>query len=137
MSAGNESAEVIVLVDDDTPLRQQMSKVLSRHGYRVLEAANGREALQLMAATSSPIKAIVTDVVMPWLGGREFINEVRTSGRQIAIVCASGFAGESDELKNVDADVLLTKPFSPRQLLRSIEDAVASREAKRADVTPH
>lgn len=129
MSGGNESAEVVVLVDDDTPLRKVMSKVLARHGYHVLEAANGREALLLMAATPSPIKAIVTDVVMPWLGGREFINEVRTSGRQIPIVCASGFAGESEELKNVEADVVLTKPFSPRQLLQAIDDAVAARAA--------
>ena len=114
--------ECILVVEDEKDLRGMMERVLTRAGYLVLEAPDGREALQLITAAQAPIDLIVTDIVMPWMGGEELIEAVRKAGHRTPIICTSGLVSQATELTDVDSppDALLSKPFTPRQLLSAV-----------------
>ena len=74
-------AETVLLVEDEEGLRQLLKTVLEGAGYRVLEAGSGRQALDLSGAHSGPIDIIVSDVVMPGIGGRELVERIALASR--------------------------------------------------------
>lgn len=117
--------ECVLVVDDERDLRGMMERVLTRAGYQVLEAPDGREALQLITGAQASIDLIITDIVMPWMGGDELIAEVRKAGHRIPVICTSGFVSQVDELPEAMPDALLAKPFTPRQLVESVEAVLA------------
>jgi signal transduction histidine kinase/ligand-binding sensor domain-containing protein/AraC-like DNA-binding protein len=109
----------ILIVEDHAELRRFLSDNLS-DGYRILEASNGREGLELMEKSCPDL--IITDWIMPVMDGSEFIGKVREdkAGQTVPIILLTA----KDEMKdiqsglNVGADVVITKPFN-LQLLRS------------------
>jgi two-component system cell cycle sensor histidine kinase/response regulator CckA len=113
--------ECVLIVEDEHELRGMMERVLTHAGYQVLEAPDGREALQLITEVHAAIDVIITDIVMPWMGGEELIHEVRKAGHRIPIICTSGFVKSIYELPDSVPDALLSKPFTPRQLVASVE----------------
>jgi DNA-binding response OmpR family regulator len=113
--------ECVLVVEDEHELRGMMERVLTRAGYQVLEAPDGREALQLITEAHASIDLIITDIVMPWMGGEELILAVRKAGHGIPIICTSGFIKSVDELPDSAPDALLAKPFTPRQLVAAVE----------------
>lgn len=121
------SGRCILVVDDEEELRAMIQTVLSNAGYIVLEAADGREAMQLVAEARLSIDLIVTDIVMPWMGGEELIAALRKVGHRIPVVCTSGLVHDATELSETEnpPDVLLSKPFTPRQLLTVVESVLA------------
>jgi two-component system, OmpR family, response regulator len=127
----------VLLVDDDQNLREVARYALSRAGFHVEEAANGRDALA--AARAKPPDLIVLDVRMPEMDGLEVCRELRKTSR-VPIVFLSSADEEIDRVLGLElgGDDYLGKPFSPRELvararavLRRLDPPVASRDVLR------
>lgn len=118
----------LLLVDDDPFLRRATGRVLKREGYLVLEAEDGARALEVAAAHGASIDLLVTDVMMPKIGGRELAEKLVETYPGIGVVFISGYA-----TPEVEAEILasghryLHKPFSSNELvelLRELSEAV-------------
>jgi len=113
-----ERHETILLVDDDIALREVASEVLGKMGYTVLSAMNGEEALAIFREHQQEIDLMLTDVIMPGMGGVELARRVRASGAEIPIILATGYDREQalhGELEFNRAH-LLNKPYAFTEL---------------------
>jgi len=119
--------ETLLLVEDEPAVRELEVCVLREQGYRVLEAADGQEALEMLQGPLDPVPdLLVTDLAMPRLGGRALADLARGIHPQMRILCISGDAGEvetTDELP-VTATALLHKPFTIEELTGRIREAL-------------
>ncbi|MEM6930656.1 MAG: response regulator, partial [Myxococcota bacterium] len=109
----------ILLVDDDASLREVVRYALDRAGYDVIEADNGRRALERFALES--VDLVVLDVLMPELDGLAVCRELRKTS-QVPIVFLSSRAEEVDRILGLDmgGDDYISKPFSPRELVSRV-----------------
>ena len=113
--------ETILLVEDEVAVRQMTVKMLRELGYTMLEAGNGEEALRLLEnPANQPIHLVLTDLVMPQMGGRELAEHLRKNPvwADIKILFMSGYAGEVSLQRTSGAwtDTILQKPFSMPKL---------------------
>jgi two-component system OmpR family response regulator len=110
----------ILIVDDDPRLREVVRYALSREGYSVREAGDGRAALA--AIDQSPPDLVVLDVLMPELDGIEVCRRIRASS-DLPVVFLSSRGEELDRVLGLElgGDDYLTKPFSPRELVSRIK----------------
>jgi two-component system, cell cycle sensor histidine kinase and response regulator CckA len=119
-------SETILVVEDDDEVRRLAVEILAEYGYRVMEAKNGEGALQIFEHHAGQIDLVVTDVVMPAMGGRELSHHVGRSGPATRIVFMSGYPGEM----TIPADApdaglfFLAKPFAPRALADKVREAL-------------
>ncbi len=111
----------ILVVDDEYKMRRLIKDFLEVHGYVVLEAADGEEALDIFYATKD-INLIILDVMMPKIGGFDVLMEMRASS-SVPIIMLTARAQECDEIMGYDigADQYITKPFSPKVLVARVE----------------
>jgi two-component system, cell cycle sensor histidine kinase and response regulator CckA len=110
--------ETLLFVEDDDLVRHLMVTELARPGYRVIEASNGEEALKAAAEHTGPIHLLITDVVMPKMGGVELAQRFKLCRPQSPVLFISGY---NETLVNGDPDVnLLLKPFTNDALLNSV-----------------
>lgn len=111
-----------LVVDDDAPIRHLLRVALELEGWSVLEAEDGRRALEL-AATERP-DAVVLDVMMPVQDGFDVLSELRQTehGREMAVVMLTAKTGPSDILRGtrLGADLYLTKPFDPNHVVERL-----------------
>lgn len=114
------AASKILIVDDETSIRNLVRSYLEADGYRVLEAENGEQAVRLVRDQIPDL--VVLDVGMPVLDGVEALREIRTFS-DVYVVMLTARAEEVDKLigLSVGADDYLTKPFSPRELVARIK----------------
>ncbi|MCC7055164.1 MAG: PAS domain S-box protein [Gemmatimonadaceae bacterium] len=122
----------ILVVDDEDTVREVARRMLVRSGYRVIEAADGAEALRLFEEHQAVITAIVLDVTMPRMSGTEVVAELRRRGNTVPIVLASGYSAQSlaAPASGDTRPVFVQKPFVTRELLDGI-DAALERDANR------
>ena len=116
--------ETILLVEDQDGIRDLVREFLQKNGYSVLHAADGNEALEIADDYKHPIHLLLTDVVMPNLGGRELAHRLAEPRPQMKVLFMSGYpdhATWSSELID-DAAVVLQKPFLLDSLARKIRD---------------
>lgn len=113
----------VLLVDDEESVRKVARMILSRMGgYKVIEAANGVEALQRYEENAKDITLVVTDCVMPGMSGPELIKQLKLLNPQLKIVCMSGYSrGVLDS--NL---VFLPKPLTPALLLSKVQEAITA-----------
>jgi two-component system cell cycle sensor histidine kinase/response regulator CckA len=118
------NGQLILVVDDEINIRNVTTTTLSRHGYRVIAARDGTEALALFAPRSREISLMVTDMNMPRLDGAAIASVVRRLNPEVRILAASGLgSGEKSEAgAHVFADAFLSKPFNVETLLRAVHD---------------
>ena len=120
-------SETVLLVEDEDAVRLLASRVLAEQGYTVLEARNGREALGVLDRPEHGIQLVLTDVVMPDMGGVELAEHVRARATPTcAIVYMSGYT-EGDKLQPAVRNSpypFLQKPFSPGSLAVRIREAL-------------
>jgi len=111
----------ILIADDEERMRRLINDYLKKHGYLVLEAANGRDALNVFYANED-LSLIILDVMMPEKDGFEVLGAIREVSK-IPIIMLTAKGEERDELLglNSGADEYITKPFSPKILLARIE----------------
>jgi CheY-like chemotaxis protein/two-component sensor histidine kinase len=120
-------SECILLVEDQDGLRTLMCDILERHGYKVITAKNGREALQLAARHTERIDLMITDVVMPKLGGQEVANALPASHPEARVLYMSGYVENIHELL-AQGQAFIDKPFSPEDLLQKVRQVLDPRE---------
>ena len=122
-SATEGRNEVVLVVDDDDALRRSTSRILSERGYAVLEARDGVEGLEVYRQADSPPSVVVTDVVMPRMGGIELAAAVNGAASGPSVVFMSGYA---EDLEEVDEHFpLVTKPFEAGVLLNAVSEALS------------
>ena len=118
--------ETVLLVEDEDAVRLLASRVLADQGYTVLEARNGREALAVLARPGHGIELVLTDVVMPDMGGIELVQHLTARHPDIRVVYMSGYT-EGDKLQPAVRSSpypFLQKPFSPENLTVRIREAL-------------
>jgi CheY-like chemotaxis protein len=114
-----------VLVAEDEPMvRDLVQRILGRAGYEVLVAADGLAALKLAERHAAVIELLVTDVVMPNLGGRDLARRILATHPRLPVLFLSGYAHDSDDLLAVPAPAkdFLQKPFANARLLEAVEE---------------
>jgi PAS domain S-box-containing protein len=118
----------VLLAEDEVTVRRLAVRVLSRAGYTVLEAADGEEALRVAAAHGGAIDLLVTDVVMPRLGGRVLVSRLREARPAVPVVYMSGYTEEAVQRHGVldPGTSFLGKPFTAEQLLGAVSTALGN-----------
>jgi PAS domain S-box-containing protein len=110
-------AETILLVEDEESVRSMIRRVLEEHGYTVLAAGNGEEALELAHEHADEIDLVFTDVVMPGMNGGELVSRLRALRPDIEVVYMSGYAEASVRQGVLETGATyLQKPFTPSAL---------------------
>jgi two-component system, cell cycle sensor histidine kinase and response regulator CckA len=119
-------AETVLLVEDEEGVRKFARMALETQGYTVLEADGGGEALQLAASHVGSIHLIVTDVVMPRMGGREVAETVRLRHPEIKVLYISGYTDDAVVRHGIveATDAFLQKPFTPLALARKVRSVL-------------
>jgi two-component system cell cycle sensor histidine kinase/response regulator CckA len=113
----------ILVVDDESLLLTMAETILSDFGYQVLTANNGEKALQVLAQPGTRINLVITDLVMPGMGGRELIERIRQQGLEMPILSTSGYVQPDDKPAHAG---YLQKPFTSTDLLRKVKAALAT-----------
>jgi len=117
---GNEpQRETILLVEDEPAVRQLFSQALARAGYKVHEARNGQEALKVFDQHGDGVDLLLTDMRMPFMGGAELADQLRTRRSTLKLLCISGYAGGNELEFSGD---FLAKPFSRDELLAKVRE---------------
>jgi PAS domain S-box-containing protein len=117
---------VVLLVEDDAAVRGIARHVLLQGGYTVLEAENGREALELASRRRGEVDVVISDVVMPELGGIELQKRLQEEDPRVRFILASGYseAEVRGEIRDLGT-LFLSKPFSPKSLLGCVAECLA------------
>ncbi|MCC6622443.1 MAG: PAS domain-containing protein [Deltaproteobacteria bacterium] len=118
--------ETILLVEDDEQVRTLAANILRRQGYTVLEARNGKEALVLATGFAKPIDLLLTDVVMPAMGGRALAEHLAASHPETRVLFMSGYTDDAVVRHGVlEAGVqFLQKPIMPELLSRRVREVL-------------
>ncbi|HTD70548.1 MAG TPA: PAS domain S-box protein [Gemmatimonadales bacterium] len=114
--------ETILLAEDEAAVRTLARRILEKHGYKLLLAATGRDGVQVAEQHAAPIDILVTDVVMPEMGGRELAQRLTALQPGLKVLYLSGYTDDAIVHHGVlDAGVaFLQKPFKPDDLVRKI-----------------
>jgi signal transduction histidine kinase len=126
--------ETILLVEDDESVRLLSRSVLEMSGYTVLEAKGGRDALRICEQHSGPIQMIVTDVVMPEMGGRVLVERIVVLRPGIKVLYMSGYADDTVIRHGVleEGTAFLQKPFTPAGLSSKVREVLDKQGAARS-----
>src|SRR5438105_2309194 len=121
---GKNMSQKILVVDDEEQVRTVVGEVLRSLGYEVLVADDGVEALEVVEKTPN-LDLVLTDVVMPNMGGFEMVNELQTQRPEIEVIFMSGYAGDEELVAQVSDGKarFLAKPFAPGDLERKVQIA--------------
>ena len=114
--------ETVLLVEDEPAVRALMQRVLRSLGYLVLTASEGREALAVAAAHPGTIHLLLTDLVMPEMGGLELAEALVALRPETRVLVCSGYAGDPDLGSRRHA--LLPKPYSPGLLAQRVRETL-------------
>ncbi len=114
----------VLLVDDDVMVRQLLRRNLERAGYRITEASNGLEALELFDA--DPPHLVLTDIMMPVMNGLEMMVEMRRRRPGIPLIAITGCVGQGDAMlllaRDLGASRAFAKPIDMRALLLAVAE---------------
>jgi two-component system cell cycle sensor histidine kinase/response regulator CckA len=117
---------VVLLVEDEAPVRAFASRALRLRGFTVLEAENAEAALATLEDPKIDVDIFVTDVVMPGMDGPSWVREALRSRPGVKVVFVSGYAEEviSKERETIPEAVFLSKPFSLTDLTNTVQTAL-------------
>lgn len=124
-SAATQPSETILLVEDEESVRFVLSKSLLRKGYQVIEACNGSEALDLLNGEAS-VDLMITDVVMPEIGGFELVSRVSREHPEVKVLFMSGYTQSDGGIEGhrllEPGTHFLRKPFSTEMLGQKVRE---------------
>jgi two-component system, cell cycle sensor histidine kinase and response regulator CckA len=120
-------AETILVVEDENGIRALIRKILRRQGYEVLEAGNGEEALALTTERAGSVNLLITDVMMPQMGGHELADRLREQNRDIKVLYVSGYTDDAAIYAGnlPPGTAFLQKPFTLGSLLDKVKDILS------------
>jgi two-component system, cell cycle sensor histidine kinase and response regulator CckA len=114
----------VLLTEDEQDVREIAREFLESGGYRVIEARNGAEAIELAARHDGGIQLLVTDMVMPGMTGQELAERLQAEHRGLCVIFMSGYSEHAaTEMAHADTSIrLLAKPFSRAAILRAVRE---------------
>ena len=129
-SATSTSRGTILLVEDEAAVREAAKRMLRKYGFTVIEAKNGQDALMQWDREQSTVDVVLTDVVMPTMGGAELARELRQRRPNLKVVFMSGYTQGTLELSSLDesASRFLPKPFTTDQLIGTLRELLETRD---------
>jgi PAS domain S-box-containing protein len=142
MQAPRGQGEMILVVDDEVVIREVVQKTLQAHGYRVITAGDGTEAIAQFSQHQGEIKAVLTDIMMPFMDGVTLSRTLKKIDPNIQIIATSGMGsakGRQDKtaaLHSLQINTFLNKPYSANEILTAIGDLLsAARTSNAADLS--
>jgi PAS domain S-box-containing protein len=116
--------ETLLLVEDESAVRSSARRLLERHGYTVLEARHGADALRIVEEGVTPIDLVLTDLVMPEMGGVEMVERLRARQPALKVLFMSGYTEKAITTEGVmpPRTGFVEKPFSVEQLMRRLRE---------------
>ena len=120
--------ETILLVDDETVLRELGEEILVENGYRVLVAADGETGMEIYRARAADIDLVILDLNMPGMGGRRCLDEILAVNPQAKVLIASGFSPNVSARETIQAGArgFIAKPYRLNELLLAVHDVLRS-----------
>jgi two-component system cell cycle sensor histidine kinase/response regulator CckA len=116
-----KGSETVLLVDDEELVLTMAQTILAENGYKVEIAGSGKQALGIISAKQHPFDLVVTDLVMPAMGGRELVEKIHVLSPNSRVICTSGYPWPETPITNLP---FLKKPFSAQELLSKIKHAL-------------
>jgi PAS domain S-box-containing protein len=118
--------ETILVAEDAVAVREMLVRTLRTHGYQVLVATDGLEALQISRMHEGPIHLLLTDLVMPQMSGTELVEQLQPRRPETQVLYMSGYADRPlvRQLVSDEASVFLPKPFSAEALTEKVRDVL-------------
>jgi PAS domain S-box-containing protein len=119
-------SETLLLVEDEATVRASVRRLLEWHGYRVIEAGNGSEALRIYEENPGAIDLVLTDLVMPEMGGRELVERLRLSNPSVRVVFMSGYTEQTiaNNGSMPPGTAFVEKPFTVETLMRRLREVL-------------
>ncbi len=110
--------ETILLVEDEQAVRELIVKILEIYGYRVIEANNGVDALEIFKTLPENISLLITDIVMPRMNGRDLAEKIKKINPEVQVLYSSGYSDDREMMPGMlEKDVsFINKPFTPEEL---------------------
>jgi DNA-binding response OmpR family regulator len=108
----------VLVVDDDEATRAAEHAVLEHHGFRVIEASDGEEAMRVLH--EDPPAVVVLDVQMPGVDGPSFARELRMALRRVPLIVLTGKSDPRREADRMNAEAYLAKPFDALELVQAV-----------------
>ena len=121
LAALPRGSETVLIVEDSEAVRMLISGILEKEGYTTLLASDGMEGIDLAQTYEGPIHLLITDVVLPRLGGRELVHRMASIRPNTKIIYSSGY---SDHTVSKDRKHYLQKPFKKDVLIRTVRDVL-------------
>ena len=123
--------ELVLVVDDEEPIRNLAQKVLTRFGYRVLLAADGAEAVSLYAPRRNEIDVVITDMAMPVMDGTATIIALKAINSKVRIVSSTGLASDGGlaMAMNVGIQHFIPKPYTAETMLNTLHEVLHENHA--------
>jgi two-component system, cell cycle sensor histidine kinase and response regulator CckA len=127
---GLEGNETILLVEDDNAVRNLTRRMLEKYKYKVMEAANGRQALALSESYGNTINLLITDMVMPEMSGQELIAKIRQIQPNLKVIGISGYSNwQTNDYANPQYyTAFVQKPFTSVGLVGKIREVLDTKE---------
>jgi signal transduction histidine kinase len=127
-NAGTEvdlhGTETVLVVDDENLMLTMAETILTDYGYKVLTANSGQKALAILSRDDTKADLVVTDLVMPGMGGRELVERIRQLAPAMRILCTSGYVMPADKQTGT---AYLQKPFTSAELLAKVKQVLADK----------
>ena len=123
------NGEFILIVDDEQSVREILKATLESYGYRILLADDGAGALAVFAKHRGEIRAVLTDMMMPVMGGAATLNVLKRIAPDLHVIVSSGYVEDAKraELKALGCSAFLPKPYSAEKLLTVLRDVLAGK----------
>jgi signal transduction histidine kinase len=117
-------SEAVLLAEDEPTVRRLLRRVLDESGYKVLEASNGADALERAEAYEGILHLVITDVIMPQMGGAELVERMKDVHPEAKVLYVSGYADDALGERGVvpGNEAFLAKPFTPEALARKVRE---------------
>ena len=140
-SAGEKAGPAgatILLVEDEDPVRRLLASILAGEGYRVIEAADGAQAVQAFSARGDGIDLVLSDIIMPGMSGREMARALQAVRPGLKVIFMSGYIDDESLAEGLGEGQapFLSKPFSPAELGAKVREVLLGREDRDRETSP-
>lgn len=110
----------VLVVDDESFIRQILSRIVGREGYQVHQATDGKDAL--ISLRDTPCQIVISDIKMPNMDGIELLSEIRARHEHVSVILITAYAGEysAEAALSAGADAFITKPFKNVEIAETL-----------------
>ena len=116
----------ILVVEDEEQVRSLIVRLLQKRGYEVAQAHNGSEAIDLLTGAVGEYALVISDLVMPVMGGAALLREIRMLRADLPFLCMTGYSrDEVAAAGNLEGAQLIEKPFTPSSLMAKIDEILS------------